>query len=672
MRVVLLRCPPGYRCAPGIAVGLAALMFAGACDGPGPAPAALATAPPVSVRRARPTPPVDTDAHPGDVTLGGGPRLPESPDPAPLAAGEHFPPAWPADVGGVLSPSYDRHILGGAPLVGLGWDAVTDTLLAVDTGGGLHMQRAARPWTHPTTTLDPGVTWAEIAGSKVLACAGSSAPARLSLDGGATFHSLAFTCGEGGRRTAAFSGDTLHVLVSPDTLGRVSLPRFAMETRPLPVSNATALAADGTRLAVFAPGRAFFSVDAGESFAESPFPSDGPDVRDAAFLPKGRVVALGDAAPGSAEAASLVLANRAEDGFFAPPDLPRHGGRLGRLAVSAAHVLAVPESRGDALFSVDGGQTFTLAPAGAAWQAVAGPARGGFAAGVPIGSVGGLDGAAVVSLPIDRLRGAVFLHPRLALAVDARGDLLESTDRGRNFRPLAWAHGLGLTHIARLDDAYALALGGASGLWIQPRLDAPARRLDAGCAPRFLRSAPEAGRGVAGCADGTLRLFSSVAVSAPLRAPAPTQTGDFQTDGTLVLLGADGRRLFTPTDRGGWRARTVGAPTDSPLVDLRADVGGLRLLRVDGATIRLTRFDGAPILAGVSLPAWAGEARSVLPLSGGGELVLSSTALYANDAGASQGAVLLAGLADASGVALSADGTLLVFTASATTVLAPN
>lgn len=655
---------------------LASLGASTACDSARPdAPAALATPghlpPPRRPTAPRPTAPVtvpDLRPAPGpvDTPVPADPGLPDVPAPqgaGPLAALPDLPPAWSPEVPEALAPAYTRRVVA-AEVRALAYEGGTDTLLAFDRTGGLRAQASRGPWRSLDAALGAGVERVESAGRTLLVCAGAAAPARWSVDAGGHFVEADFTCGEAGRRTAALVDGRVHVLLSPDTLGIGPAGGPVAEVRALPAP-ARSLAVLPPVVLVFGDAGAWRSGDDGAHFSPVDWPADAPAVREAMFLAKARVVAVGDApAP---RGAGLVLSDDEGRSFHAA-DLPRHTEHLTAVAAVDTHVLAVPEATGQAVYSANDAGRFDLLPDALSPRSAVVAGRNGFLAGDATRGVRGLAGATAPPLDIVPLRSVVFPHPRVGFAVDAAGRLRTSLDAGLTWRGLVDAGPGAETAwrgLARIDADYGLLLGGANGLFAFDARRRVMRALDPDCdVTRLDALAP--GRALARCADGTLRVFTGEA-GARLPAPdAPLGRVAAGEGGRPAALAADGRTLFQWGADARWGRRAL--PSGVEAVDLDAVGEALTLLLADGARWTLSRFDGAFHAAGPPL-GQGRRARCFAALPGGAAVLSSEDDILLLDA---EGNRRMLGLApDAEGLVSNGAGTWIALQAQATTLLVP-
>jgi hypothetical protein len=659
-----------------VAVLLTSVGASTGCDSARPdAPAALATPgrapPPRRAPAARPTPPlVVPDLRPATPPQGepapadpGLPDLPATPGAGPLAALPELPPAWGLDVPEAVAPEYGRRVVA-AEVRALAYDAATDTLLAFDRTGGLRAQASRGTWRSLDAAFGAGVERVESAGRTLLVCAGAAAPARWSLDAGGHFAEADFTCGEAGRRTATLVDGQVYALLSPDTLGIGPVGGPIAEVRALPAP-ARSVAALPPVVLVFGDAGAWRSADAGAHFSPVDWPADAPLVREALFLAKARVVAVGDApAP---RGAGLVLSDDEGRAFHAA-DVPRHTEHLAAVAAVDNHVLAVPEAAGQAVYSANDAGRFDLLPDALAPRAAVVAGRNGFLTGDATRGVRGLAGATAPPLDAVPLRSVVFPHPRVGFAVDAVGRLRTSLDAGLTWRVLVDAGpgvAPGWRGLARLDADYGLLLGGAEGLFAFDARRRVMRAVDAGC--RVTRLEPLGlGRALAQCADDTLRFWDA---DTAVRLPAPEMplgavaAGE---GGRPAALSADGRTLLQWGADTRWGRRAL--PSGVTAVDLDAVGEALTLLLADGARWTLSRFDGAFHAAGGPL----GEgrrARCLVALPGGAAVLSSEDDILLLDG---EGNRRMLGLApDAEGLVSNGAGTWIALQAQATTLLVP-
>jgi hypothetical protein len=591
------------------------------------------------------------------------PDLPAPPGSGPLSALPELPPAWAPDVPEALAPAYTRRVVA-AEVRALAYDAPTDTLLAFDRTGGLRAQASRGPWRSLDATFGAGVERVESGGRTLLVCAGDGAPARWSVDAGGHFAEADFTCGEAGRRTATLVDGRVYALSSPDTLGVGPAGGPLLEVRALP-EPARSLAVLPPVVLVFGASGAWRSGDDGAHFSPVDWPADAPVVREAMFLAKARVVAVGDAP--AARGAGLVLSDDEGRSFHAT-DLPRHTEHLAAVAAIDTHVLAVPEASGQAVYSANDAGRFGLLPEGLAPRAAVVAGRNGFLTGDATRGVRGLAGATAPPLDAVPLRSVVFPHPRVGFAVDAVGRLRTSLDAGLTWRVLVDAGpgaDPGWRGVARMDADYGLLLGGADGLFAFDARRRVMRPLDIDCDVTRLESLGARGA-LAQCADGTLR-FSAGDTLVRLPAPgAPLGRVAAGEGGRPAALSVDGRTLLQWGADARWGRRTL--PSGVEAVDLDAVGEALTLLLADGARWTLSRFDGAFHAAGRPL----GEgrrARCFAALPGGAAVLSSEDDILLLDA---EGNRRMLGLApDAEGLVSNGAGTWIALQAQATTLLVP-
>jgi hypothetical protein len=616
-----------------------------------------------AVGHATPTPP-DAPAWPA---LGPGAPTPDVALPVvPTAWPRTAPPVAPGD-------GAPRRWLHGARPVALAFDDAANLLVVYDAEGGRRTQQGRGAFSRAAGVLSPGVLRVETASRVHLACAGDAAPAAWSLDAGETFTPAAFTCGQAGRRTAALVDGRVFALLSPDTLGigRPGDPTLAPRSLPGP---ATAIAALPPAVLVFGDGAAWRSEDEGATFSAVVLPPDAPQVREALYLAKARVVAVGDA-PAGLRAPGIMVSDDAGRRFSVPTGLPRHTEALGAVASHDAHLLAVPVDPGEALYSDDDGRTLRLPRGDAGWVGAVVAARGGFVAlraspalGFSL-DVAGLGGVAPPALDAVPLRDVAFPHPRVGLGVDAAGRLVRSVDGGRMWTPVAGAPPTGLRSLARADDDYGLYLAGDDGVFFSPAPGAPALRLGADC--RGARLTPLADGSVAAACTGggwvrlhgpdALETLGAPPDAGPAAALLPAESG------ALVVLAAEGTSLHLGRAGQPWQTRGVPVPAGRRITALGTDGGALVAVLDDGRAWVLSRFDGA----------W--QARSAAPGSDGVQsgLVLPGGALVLATA---QGVVRvdragqttpLAPTTDVEGLRATGDGALILLGRAATTVLTP-
>jgi hypothetical protein len=549
-----------------------------------------------------------------------------------------------------------------------------DALVLYDVAGGRRTQTGRAPWTPAVARLPPGITRLEAAGDVHLACAGDAAPAAWSDDAGETFVPAAFTCGQDGRRTTALVDGRAFVLLGPDTLGVGRPGGGELEPRVLP-GPVSALAALPPTLLLFGDGVAWRSEDDGATFAPVSLPAGAPRVREALFLAKARVVAVGDA-PDGLRGPALMISDDAGRRFAFPPGLPRHSGALAAVATLDAHLLAVPASPGEGLYSDDDARTFRLPLGTAGWTTAVTAARGGFVAlraPVPAGlpaDVAGLGGVAPPQLDAAPLRDVAFPHPRFGLGIDAGGRLLRSSDGGRSWTSVGGATPRGLTGLARADDGYGLWLAAPEAVAFAPAPGGPARGIGVPCSGAVLRALSD-GSTAARCSDGTwLRLRGPEAIEAFAAAPGTGQAAALlpADEDALVVLGRDGLRLSAAHAGGPWRTRTVPLPAGRHLVSIWTEGGALVALADDGRRWVLSRFDGALRALGAA-PEVMGPVVTGLGLAGGEMVVATTTGILRVDA-----AGQWAELAPTTGVTTlraTGDGGLVALGDGATTVLTP-
>ena len=598
--------------------------------------------------------------------------------PGPLAALPELPDAWPAGMTPVVAAEYGRSVAG-APVRALAFDPRGDLLLAFDVQGGLRRRAGQGAWRVLPAPLPPGVERIEAAGPVLLACSGDHQVARWSRDSGAHFADAGFTCGEGGRRTATLVDGKVYVLLGPESLGIGPVGGGSLEVRPLPAPG-QALAVLPPRILVFGsevgppggsslgPGYAWRSEDDGQTFAPAEWPVDGPAVREAHFLAKAHVVAVGDAPPergGAGLAVSLDGGRR-----FETPDLPRHTEHLASLASLDARVVAVPDGAGEAVASEDDAATFDLLPGGLAPRDTVVAVHDGFVAGAADRGVVGFGGVTVAPLDVTPLRAAVFPHPRVGFGVDAAGRVRISRDGGSSW-PTLTTPGLVATGLARLDADYGLVLGTDRGLFRYDGRTQALRPLDPTCGAATilpigstrLQAAPSA---VARCDDGGWRWlhdFGSERLEPPGVEVRAVASGD---GGRPAALSADGHTLLQLDAASVWHSRAV--PAAAAAIDLGGTTDGLTLLFADGQRGTLTRFEGAfhrrPGGLGPGV-----QALGLVPLPGGAALVSSDQDVLHVDAIGQWRT--LAAAPGALGLVPTGDGAWLVLQSQASTLLFP-
>jgi hypothetical protein len=620
-----------------------------------PAPKPVVSVP---VPDLRPSP--DPTPEPGAPGL---PELPPAPGAGPLTALPELPPAWAPDLPEAMAPAYTRRVVA-AEVQALAFDASTDTLLAFDRTGGLRAQSSRGPWRSLDAAFGTGVERVEAAGRTLLVCAGPGAPARWSHDAGEHFAEADFTCGDGGRRTAALVDGQVYALLSPDTLGIGLAGGPVTSVRPLP-GPARSLAVLPPVVLVFGEAGVWRSEDEGAHFAAVAWPAEGPTVHEALFLAKARVVAVGDAS--TPRGASLVLSDD-EGRTFHAADLPRHTAHLAAVAAIDTHVLAVPRAAGEAVYSADDTGRFDLLPSGLEPRTAVVAGRNGFLAGHAVSGVRGVAGATAPPLDAVPLRSVAFPHPRVGFAVDAVGRLRTSLDAGLTWRVIVDS-GRGAENgwrgLARLDADYGLLLGGRDGLFAFDGRRRIMRALDADCAVTRL-DALGARSALARCADETLRFWTGEALVHLPSADAPLGRVTAGEGGRPAALSVDGRTLLQWGADARWLRRDL--PSGVEAVDVDAVGEALTLLLADGARWTLSRFDGAFHAAGPPL----GEGRRprcFAALPGGAALVSSEDDILFLDA---EGNRRMLGLApDAEGLVSNGTGTWIALQAQATTLLVP-
>lgn len=612
----------------------------------------------------------------GPVAPGAGADWPSVPTAGPDVALPVLPPAWPRGLPAVAPAGPAVRTVHGAAPVALAFDGLHlgDALVVYDAEGGRRTQTGRLPFTRANAVLGSGVLRVETAGRVHLACAGEAAPAAWSLDAGETFAPAAFTCGHGARRTAALADGRVFALLSDDTLGLGRSGDAVLTPRALP-GRVEAIAVLPPVVLLFGDGVAWRSEDDGETFVPVDRPADGPRVREALFLAKARVVAVGDA-PGGPRGPGVMVSEDGGRRFVVPTELPRHTGALAAVASHDAHLLAVPVNPGEAVYSDDDGRTLRLPRGPAGWVGAVVAARGGFVAlrAAPTlgfaADVAGLGGVTLPAIDAVPLRDAVFPHPRLGLAVDAAGRLLRSMDGGHTWGRVAGSVVPDLRGLARADDAYGLWLATAEGLAVAQSPGAASRRIARPCPEARLNPLAD-GSVAAACADGSwLRLRAPDDIEALGPAPgggsiAAAMPAD---GGALVVLEADGTHLALGRAGQPWRRRAVPVPEGRRAVALATDGGALLVVLDDGRRWVLSRFDGAFQARGSALAAGEGV-RAALALRGG-EMLFATTAGVLRVDGEGR-TTRIAPTTDVTALRTTGDGGLVALGPNATTVLTP-
>lgn len=563
-----------------------------------------------------------------------------------------LPAAWPQTAFDIVARQHARRPVATDAIVGL---AEVDELIAFDAHGGVFR---ADPWGRlqaERTRLPTRVTRIVQTEQAIIACTPPQDHARFSLDGGRTWGSLGFQCGQQRARTIAGHGDATYALAG-DRLRIGPLPAGAARSRPLPIEGAEAIGALDDHVLIAGGEALALSTDGGDRFIHLPRPADLAVVRDIALLSKGRFLLAGDAAW---DGHALMLSTDAGQ-TWTPVPLPRRLDAIAALAVSpAGAVLAVPLDAADgAVISRDQAASFTpLAPDLLA-EGAARHTANGFIAGSARGALVGVDTRAPQLGLRTPLQAVVFTHPQVAVGVGRTTGVYRSLDGGRRWQPVEMSRGVRIHDIARIADHAVMAVGDGV-LWRSPDAGATwdQRPLPSSCQARWVRFNPAGERGTVGCLDGALLESGDGGVTWQVGDPPPVALHPIAWfAGKRWALGHDAR-IYADADGA---FAPIASPVPAP-VHLIASADGISVLDREGQRAVLSA-DG---WRAAVTPHTALNARRHTPLGDGGAVILTDTQVVHVDAtGQTQP------LAEAARAArLTGDGGLLLLREESTSLL---
>jgi photosystem II stability/assembly factor-like uncharacterized protein len=410
-----------------------------------------------------------------------------------------LPDPWPRSAFDIVGQQHARRPIATDSVVGI---ADVDGLIAFDMVGGIFR---ADPWGRlqaERTQLPTRVTRIVQTEQAIIACTPPQDHARFSLDGGRTWGSLGFQCGQNRARTVAGKGEATFAIAG-DRLRIGPLPAGAARSQPLPIEGAEAIGVLGHQILIAGGEALALSTDGGERFSHLPRPASMAFVRDIAFLGKGRILLAGDAAW---DGHALMLSRDAGH-TWDPAALPRRLDAIAALAVSPdGNVLVVPLDAADgAVLSVDQGEQFLplephlLAEGAARWT------PDGFVAGSARGALVGVS-ARAPSLGLQTpLRTAVYTHPQVAIGIGKSTGVFRSLDGGRQWQSVPVGDGVRLWDLTRIAGHAVMAVGDGV-LWRSEDAGAhwDQRPLPSSCQARWVRFAPDGLQGMVGCLDGAV------------------------------------------------------------------------------------------------------------------------------------------------------------------------
>ena len=591
-----------------------------------------------------------------------------------------------------IAPRLTARVVAAERVVGLGYAEATNRLIVVDSMGGIttwHPREAPRSVAALPMAV---VTRAEFSGEQVVVCGGDASPAWASSDAGAHGLFLPVACGEDGRRTLALVDGAYLSLADTRTLLRGETDGDGVESFVLPFDGARGIAALGRLAVVFTPDAVWRSEDAGETFVRTEWPERAPleDVREAMFVSKSVVIAVGQARPGGAGTPIATSRDGGKTWRF-PTDLPRGSSALAAVASSeGGRLRAVPLAGDGAFASVDLGRTWTLVGAAEPGRRTIVGAFGGFVSGHPDEGLVAL--GTRTPPPLLRVgapwRDAVFTHPAVGVAVTRDGHLQRTLDGGATWFASGAGQVVVADAVARTGQHGALFVG-PSGVWSSPDAGRRVVRMTdwpTDCRPTDVACAPEVARCVVACEEDRV-----VVVSAPSEPPSVSALRAPEVE-SVVDLAAPVSGLRVWSARAG-EAQVSGVASDGgvvtlswaaiaapPRVTVHADerarslapwVTGLAIVD-DGAEVHLrTDLEGDRTrgsIVGV-LPGWAPGPVELRRTQDGSALWLTASGLWRG--GTSTPWAAVEGIAGGTRLVPRGEGGWLVLSPSGAWVLEP-
>jgi len=439
--------------------------------------------------------------------------------------GDPLPDAFLDAASPPIAPRLMARVVAAEAVVGVGYAEATDRLIVVDALAGITTWRPGEAPRSVAALPMAVVTRVEFSGEQVVVCGGDASPAWASSDAGAHGLFLPVTCGEDGRRTLALVDGTYLSLADTRTLVRGETEGTGLESLALPFDGARGIAALGRLVLVFTSDAVWRSEDAGETFVRTDWPASAPleDVREALFVSKSVVIAVGRARPGGV---GTPLATSRDGGktWRFPTDLPRGSSALAAVASNeSGRLRAVPLQGGGAFESTDLGRTWTLVGADEPGLRTIVGAFGGFVSGHPAEGLVALGTRATP--PLLRVgapwRDAVFTHPRIGVAVTREGHLQRTQDGGATWYAGPAGRVVVADAVARTGQHGTLFVGRA-GAWYSPDAGRRVVRVPewpAECRATAVACAPEVSRCVVACEASRVVVVHAPSQPASVSAP---------------------------------------------------------------------------------------------------------------------------------------------------------
>ncbi len=472
---------------------------------------------------------------------------------------------------------FRRRVIADEKIVGL--HCLDAQCLAVSANGGVFRTTPFGDW-YPLPSTLPALTRSFSFRGGIIACPASGDVALASMDRGRTWTSLAYSCGQNGRRTMDFIGDSAFTIVGQRI--RVGHPVFGTyQMLPSPVVAPTALVARHDTLVVFGLGEIAISRDAGESFETFDGPSSLIEVVDAALDAKGLLAVAGRARTGKAPIA--VSLDRGQT-WREEPVLPDRSGEYHSVIIDKQRriVASSHASNTGAIFSANMGRRWSVMESAIPLRGALATYRGGVLASTTRGIAVAMGSRGIFPMGLDQpLLDMLFIDPMRAVAIGVHGDLYRSVDAGHSWHAVPGTRGLPLTHLAEMDGVQ-IAIGPGVYRWS----DSAGRTWSFGtstdhCAPAWLVA--KNGRAAFGCESGQVFISTDLGQSwREASASVSLRSAIWIEDGQYLLgLDLDGTGYFTSTD-GGEVWRQIDPLSSEPIAMLSGTANGLAVVTVEG------------------------------------------------------------------------------------------